>query len=612
MTAESSSYRSTMTAESDIARGSFAILFGPFEIFIFENGPPRARVRSEDASFSFSLLPPPPPLPPPPFLRRRGSRRMNSTGSVDAPQCHLSDRDDAKNDGSKELAGSRGGRASDAEDGSDVASTAKEEEEDGRVSSCLQLLSDDVLIQIFAYCGPTDVEGSAKRTNRRFRDVTSRSMTLWKEFCVLTGKALDAGFAAGDGELDGFDALSSPGLASNDDDEEELRDANPYRSYYFRNPCVPVDFASIQEALDRCPRTPRASMRWLGAGDEGRYRYSDVGTVVLMPGIYDERVSIGGEPWTVGRAFDKAVAIRASFPEVGATIRGRRASREAASGGGGGGGADDGRDRPCVAISTCDEEAFEGVQKGISVTMSHLRILHSSPGADIWGGNTAVIVDGPRAQVNIDSCILQSDSGRGLVVTNQAVAEVYRSSIVDCAATGFYLGDWGSRARISACNIVRNGFGSKHLRSPSADNHGAGNIRDVLERGIPQFQAVPPGHSGVYIESSMCWIEDSLLAGNCLTGLSVVRGGFVSLSGSDITENGHSSPILIEDAHDVRDATRLQGISIRGGVVEGPAKNNYTSRRENDGDKRVFKGGFVREGAPFDGEVVCGTEEQSW
>lgn len=105
-------------------------------------------------------------------------------------------------------------------------------------------------------------------------------------------------------------------------------------------------------------------------------------------------------------------------------------------------------------------------------------------------------------------------------------------------------------------------------------------------------------HLGVYIESSMCWIDDTLLAGNCLTGLSVVRGGFVALSGSDITENGHTSPILIEDAHDARDATNLQGISIRGGVIEGPVKNSYTSLQRADG-KHIFKGGVIREGASW-------------
>ena len=101
----------------------------------------------------------------------------------------------------------------------------------------------------------------------------------------------------------------------------------------------------------------------------------------------------------------------------------------------------------------------------------------------------------------------------------------------------------------------------------------------------------------------MCWVDDSLLAGNCLTGLSVVRGGFVSLSGSDVTENGQqvaAPPILIEDAHDVRATTnRMQEggpVSIRGGVVEGPLKNNYTSLRAVDGEKHVVNGGKLRDG----------------
>ena len=64
------------------------------------------------------------------------------------------------------------------------------------------------------------------------------------------------------------------------------------------------------------------------------------------------------------------------------------------------------------------------------------------------------------------------------------------------------------------------------------------------------------------------------------------------------------APILIEDAHDVRDGPNLQlGVSIRGGVVEGPVKNNYTSLKsadtsdEND-DKNewhILKGGAIRD-----------------
>ena len=101
----------------------------------------------------------------------------------------------------------------------------------------------------------------------------------------------------------------------------------------------------------------------------------------------------------------------------------------------------------------------------------------------------------------------------------------------------------------------------------------------------------------------MCWVDDSLLAGNWLTGLSVVRGGFVSLSGSDITANGHQAaapPILIEDAHDVRatnNRMQQQGpVSIRGGVVEGPVKNNYTSRQLEVDENYVVNGGLLRGG----------------
>ena len=92
-----------------------------------------------------------------------------------------------------------------------------------------------------------------------------------------------------------------------------------------------------------------------------------------MPGVYDDRVDISGEPWSVGQAtFDKSVAIRASFPLIGATIRSPTLHSNDN---------DDTLNQPCISISTRDDdETLEGVQKGISVRLSHLRILHSTPG----------------------------------------------------------------------------------------------------------------------------------------------------------------------------------------------------------------------------------------
>ncbi len=80
-----------------------------------------------------------------------------------------------------------------------------------------------------------------------------------------------------------------------------------------------------------------------------------------------------------------------------------------------------------------------------------------------------------------------------------------------------------------------------------------------------------------------------------------MRGGFVSLSGSDVTENG-MSPFLIEDMYDARDAARLHGEGgIRGGLVEGERLNNFSSLHHSSGDGvNLFKGGVIR---------ACGTLE---
>lgn len=57
-------------------------------------------------------------------------------------------------------------------------------------------------------------------------------------------------------------------------------------------------------------------------------------------------------------------------------------------------------------------------------------------------------------------------------------------------------------ARISGCNIVRNGFGSKRLRSGEIDNI-QNHFFDHARLGQPirreQFDVVPSGHSGTLI-----------------------------------------------------------------------------------------------------------------
>lgn len=127
----------------------------------------------------------------------------------------------------------------------------------------------------------------------------------------------------------------------------------------------------------------------------------------------------------------------------------------------------------------------------------------------------------------------------------------------------------GSRARIASSNIVRCGFGDIALQDPDTEEEREERdaflaqlaVHAATGQRIPrdQIEVVPAGHSGVYIESAMAWIEDTLIAGNSLTGVSVVRSGLVNLSGSDVTGNGcgYEEQIMVEDLHDVRENVQV-------------------------------------------------------
>jgi hypothetical protein len=296
---------------------------------------------------------------------------------------------------------------------------------------------------------------------------------------------------------------------------DDTTTANSFRDRYYKMPCVPVDFASITSAMRHCP--------WQG-------------TITLLPGVYEERLGIR-----------KAIHIRAAFPEKGAAIVWYRGIND-----------------PCIAVTG------DLGNRNVHVMLSHVQLFHSTDGADIWSGNCAVMVEGRQTRLDLTSCSLQSDSGRGIVAVDGATLHLQGSVIHDCAATGLYLGDSDSVASVKCCNIVRNGEGSRRLEPNSFDDDDADD--DASER-------VPAGHSGMYIEAGIALVENSLVARNSLTGLSVVRGGFVRITGCDVTENG-SDPILVEDAfnfhHSLGHRNRTQG-----GVMEGPVPNNYMSRNDD-------------------------------
>ena len=134
----------------------------------------------------------------------------------------------------------------------------------------------------------------------------------------------------------------------------------------------------------------------------------------------------------------------------------------------------------------------------------------------------------------------------------------------DCAATGLYVGDMGSFSLVAGCNIIRNGFGT---RVPTRAHEAIDSIDAAMDSEHPTRSTgtmVPPGHSGIYVESTGAVIVNSLMAGNSLTGLSVVRGGSAKLKDCDILENG-SEPLTIEEANDLVFEAGMVAL-LRGGV----------------------------------------------
>ena len=79
------------------------------------------------------------------------------------------------------------------------------------------------------------------------------------------------------------------------------------------------------------------------------------------------------------------------------------------------------------------------------------------------------------------------------------------------------------------------------------------------------------------MESGLALVQDCMVAGNSLTGLSVVRGGRVHLLSCDVTENG-TDPIAIEDTYvNTIDLGNIIDHQPRGGVYIGNNDNNFES-----------------------------------
>ena len=177
-----------------------------------------------------------------------------------------------------------------------------------------------------------------------------------------------------------------------------------------------------------------------------------------------------------------------------------------------------------------DQPVFRVVQ-GMLV-LKHLDIRHASRGMDIWNGNAAIQIQPPvqenqqsiaRSVHPFPSGILEdirvtSYTGRGIVTIDGGAVIIRNSQIVDCAATGVYVGGPGSVARLEQTDVVHNGLGNVSSR-----------------RG-----GIARGHSGLYLEQGLAVLRNCNVSMNTLTGISAISpdNAFLHLHQTDLVRNG--------------------------------------------------------------------------
>ncbi len=214
-----------------------------------------------------------------------------------------------------------------------------------------------------------------------------------------------------------------------------------------------------------------------------------------------------------------------------------------------------------------------------TLKIRNLAMIHNCSGIDIWNGNTAVqvqphIVDNrpmmPQRGDKIPNAILEesditSISGRGIVAIDGGLATIKKCRVFNCAATGIYVGGPGSAASVLESDIVGNGNGNERNR-----------------RGIAR------GHSGVYLEQGIASLVNCNISRNSLTGISAIShtNATLTVKDSDLVGNGSVQLELPPEGSISRQRSSSENntISNRG---EGRSRVGHDLEGESDGDEGV-------------------------
>jgi hypothetical protein len=169
----------------------------------------------------------------------------------------------------------------------------------------------------------------------------------------------------------------------------------------------------------------------------------------------------------------------------------------------------------------------------------------------------------------LSQCHITSQSGRGVVVMDGGRVAMQRCSVVNCAATGVYIGGSPpsaaaapaappeprrSRADLKDSRVSGNGIGGYYREALAllpTGGAGGGGARGLLRNRIPRrTPVIARGHSGVYLEQGDCHIATSVIRSNVLTGISAVGDqARLVVTGSTLASNGAQQLETVPSRH---------------------------------------------------------------
>lgn len=331
----------------------------------------------------------------------------------------------------------------------------------------------DVIPKILAFCGP-QTTSTLYQCNRFWHGLIASDNT-WRVLCEELYKWSEG--------------------------EEEPKCS--WRDYYRLNPCVPVDYSSISQAVVAVSSKRSVTV-------SGRREDLPSRTVWLRPQEHRLQESLMIEALEANVTLETMSTTKKKRrqPFASLLLQTRR------------------RNKPLIHIAAGH------------VTLRKLRLGHYCGGFNLWNGNAAVQIQPAVAEPNseppvvLPSATLQeveviSHSGRGIVINDGGDVEIAHSYIHDCAATGIYVGSHDCQLQLEHSDLIANGHGNQLAASVRASG-------------------VSRGHSGFYLENGHATLHEVNISNNSSCGISVSSAeSRLTLDHSDVVANGHSNQVEV-------------------------------------------------------------------